>query len=189
MNRKIYTRTGDQGQTALFAGGRLPKDDLRVAAYGAIDELNSALGCAGALNPSPETARRLVHVQNQLFILGSDLATPAAARSDYIQRLPQSTINWLERDIDALDADVPPLTNFILPGGTAAAAQIHLARTIARRAERGIVTLARREAENAAAALNPAILPYINRLSDWLFLLARWENWQQGVPETIWNAG
>ena len=188
MNRKIYTRTGDQGQTALFAGGRLPKDDLRVAAYGAIDELNSALGCAGAHNPSAETARRLVHVQNQLFILGSDLATPAAARSDYIQRLPESAINWLEQDIDALDADVPPLTNFILPGGAAAAAQIHLARTIARRAERGIVTLAGREAETGAA-LNPAILPYINRLSDWLFVLARWENWQQGVAETIWNAG
>lgn len=101
--------------------------------------------------------------------------------------MPESTIAWLEQDIDALDADVPPLTNFILPGGTAAAAQIHLARTIARRAEREIVTLARREAENDAA-LNPAILPYINRLSDWLFLLARWENWKQGVPETIWRA-
>ena len=187
MNRKIYTRSGDQGQTALFASGRVPKDDLRVAAYGAIDELNSALGCASAHHPSEETSHRLEHVQNQLFTLGSDLATPAAARSDYIQRLPESAIAWLEQDIDALDAAVPPLTNFILPGGTAAAALIHLARTIARRAEREIVTLARREAENDAA-LNPAILPYINRLSDWLFLLARWENWKQGVPETIWHA-
>ena len=187
MNRKIYTRSGDQGQTALFAGGRVAKDDLRVAAYGAIDELNSALGCVLAHDPSAETSRRLLQIQNQLFTLGSDLATPATARSDTIQRLPESAITWLERDIDALADAAPPLTNFILPGGTAAAAQIHLARTIARRAERDIVTLAQREVQDGAA-LNPAILSYINRLSDWLFVLARWENWQRGVPETIWNA-
>ncbi|MCY3936312.1 MAG: cob(I)yrinic acid a,c-diamide adenosyltransferase [Chloroflexi bacterium] len=187
MKRKIYTRTGDQGQTALFAGGKVAKDNVRVAAYGAVDELNAALGSALAFQPSTGTARRLTWVQNQLFVLGSDLATPAAARSPFITRLPKDAITWLEEDIDAMDADLLPLTNFILPGGTAAAAALHQARTIARRAEREIVTLAQREAASDAP-LNDAILPYINRLSDWLFVLARWENGQQGVSETIWKA-
>lgn len=185
MSRKIYTKTGDQGQTALFAGGRVAKDDVRVAAYGAVDELNSALGCALAFQPSAETARRLARVQNQLFALGSDLATPAAAQSAFITRLPITAITWLEEDIDAMESELPALTNFILPGGTAAAATLHQARTIARRAEREIVTLAQREAASEAP-LNDAILPYINRLSDWLFVLARWENGQQGESETIW---
>lgn len=187
MSGKIYTRTGDLGQTALFAGGRVPKDDVRVAAYGAVDELNSALGCARAQNPAEETARRIEQVQGQLFTLGSDLATPPDARSAHILRLPKSATSWLEEDIDSMDADLPPLANFILPGGTIAAAHIHAARTIARRAERTIVTLARME-EESGRTLNETILPYINRLSDWLFTLARWENMKKGVPETLWNA-
>lgn len=185
MSGKIYTRTGDQGQTGLFAGGRVSKDDARVAAYGSVDELNSALGLARALKPTEETATRLARVQAQLFTLGADLATPAAAKSAHILRLPAATAAELEADIDALAADLPPLRQFILPGGCAAAAAIHNARAIARRAEREIVTLNRGEAINEA--LNEAILPYINRLSDWLFTLARWENWRQGVAETTWR--
>ena len=187
MRRKIYTRTGDLGQTALFAGGRVAKDDARVAAYGAVDELNAALGCARALESSAETATRIERVQGQLFTLGADLAMPPDAQSAHSLRLPSSAVIWLEGDIDALDADLPPLANFILPGGTLAAAHIHSARTIARRTERAIVTLARIEAENGSV-LNAAILPFINRLSDWLFVLARWENMRQGVAETLWNA-
>ena len=187
MRRKIYTRTGDLGQTALFAGGRVPKDDARVAAYGAVDELNAVLGCARALGPMAETAARIERVQGQLFTLGADLATPPDAQSANSLRLPPSAVVWLEGDIDAMDAELPPLANFILPGGTLAAAHIHTARTVARRTERAIVALARIEAENERA-LNTAILPYINRLSDWLFTLARWENMRQDVAETIWSA-
>ncbi len=187
MRRKIYTRTGDLGQTALFAGGRVPKDDARVAAYGAVDELNAVLGCARALGLSTETAARVERVQGQLFTLGADLATPPDAQSANVLRLPPSAVVWLEGDIDAMDAELPPLANFILPGGALAAAHIHTARTVARRTERAIVALARIEAENERA-LNTAILPYINRLSDWLFTLARWENMRQGIAETIWSA-
>ncbi|MFN8378903.1 MAG: cob(I)yrinic acid a,c-diamide adenosyltransferase [Anaerolineae bacterium] len=178
---KIYTRTGDDGRTALFAGGRVSKHDLRVECYGTVDELNSALGLVRALKPLPSTESRLHAVQRQLFYLGADLATPMDAQSAYVVRVPAENVVWLETEIDAMTADLPELRSFILPGGTPAAAQIHIARTICRRAER--LTAALHDHE----ALNPQALPYLNRLSDFLFTLARWENAQSGVEDERWT--
>lgn len=177
---KIYTRTGDRGETALFGGGRVPKQDLRVDAYGTIDELNAMLGLARALGASATTAARLNAVQNQLFHLGADLATPLEAKAKWIRRISEEEIVWLEESIDQLDAELEPLKNFILPGGTAAAAQLQVARAVCRRAERLIAGLAAREDIGAQV---PA---YVNRLSDWLFTLARYENKQAGEPEAKW---
>ena len=141
---KIYTRTGDSGDTALFAGGRVPKHHLRVEAYGTIDELNAALGVARAERPSRQVAAWLESAQNQLFHLGADLATPLSAKSSHVTRMAQDDIAWLEASIDSMDAALPPLRNFILPGGSRCAAQLHVARTVCRRAERIIRRLVRR---------------------------------------------
>lgn len=178
---KIYTRTGDDGSTALFAGGRVSKHHLRVECYGTVDELNSALGLARALQPLAPTDGRLHTVQRQLFNLGADLATPLDAPTNYIVRVPAEDVAWLEAEIDAMTAELPELRAFILPGGTPAAAQIHVARTICRRAERLATALAEHE------ALNPQAVPYLNRLSDFLFTLARWENHQSGVEDERWT--
>ncbi len=177
---KIYTRTGDDGSTALFAGGRVPKHHLRVECYGTVDELNSALGLARALQPLPATDERLHAVQRQLFHLGADLATPLDAQPGFVVRINPEDVIWLEGQIDLLTADLPPLKAFILPGGTASAAQIHVARTICRRAERIATALAEHE------ALSPQAVPYLNRLSDFLFTLARWENHSSGVTDERW---
>lgn len=178
---KIYTRTGDDGTTGLFSGGRVPKNHLRVEGYGTVDELNSALGLARALHALPTTDERLHRIQRQLFYLGADLATPLEAQSSFVVRVPAEDITWLEEQIDALTDDLPPLKVFILPGGVPAAAQIHVARTICRRAERLVTALAGQE------SLNSQVLPYLNRLSDFLFVLARWENHQSGAPEENWT--
>jgi cob(I)alamin adenosyltransferase len=178
---KIYTRTGDDGSTALFSGGRVPKHHLRVESYGTVDELNSALGLARALQALPATDERLHELQRQLFHLGADLATPLDAAASFVVRVRAEEVAWLEREIDALTADLPPLKAFILPGGVPAAAQIHVARTICRRAERLTVALAEHE------PLNPQAVPYLNRLSDLLFTLARWENFQSGAAEEKWT--
>ncbi len=179
---KIYTKTGDDGTTSLFSSGRVYKSHLRVEAYGTVDELNSCLGLARALKPSPRTDDWLAQVQRQLFHLGADLATPPEAQSRWVVRMDADTIAWLETQIDDMTAALPPLTNFILPGGTPAAAQIHVARTVCRRAERVVVLLQQHE------ALGGHALAYLNRLSDFLFVLARWENLQAGVPEDTWSA-
>ncbi|MBL8148011.1 MAG: cob(I)yrinic acid a,c-diamide adenosyltransferase [Anaerolineae bacterium] len=178
---KIYTRTGDDGSTALFAGGRVPKHHLRVECYGTADELNSALGLARALQPLALTDERLHTVQRQLFNLGADLATPLEAPTNYTVRVLAEDVAWLEAEIDVMTAGLPELRSFILPGGTPAAAQIHAARTICRRAERLCTSLAEHE------ALNPQAIPYLNRLSDFLFTLARWENQQSGVEDERWT--
>jgi cob(I)alamin adenosyltransferase len=178
---KIYTRTGDSGTTSLFSGGRVRKDHLRVEAYGTIDELNSVIGTARAFKPHPIVDTWLEVVQNHLFHLGADLATPLDAKSEWVVRIDANQVKWLEDSIDEMDQQLAPLRHFILPGGTPAAAQIHIARTVCRRAERIAVALAE------AARLNDHILPYINRLSDWLFTAARYENLQQGVDETRWG--
>jgi cob(I)alamin adenosyltransferase len=178
---KIYTKTGDDGTTSLFSGGRVSKAHLRVEAYGTIDELNSVLGAARAYNLSGKTMEWLEKVQTQLFHLGADLATPLDAKADWVVRMDAETIEWLETTIDHMAADLTPLKNFILPGGTPAAAHIHIARTICRRAERLAVTLAEQE------AIGEHVLKYLNRLSDWLFTLARWENQQAGIPEEKWS--
>ena len=178
---KIYTRTGDDGTTSLFSGGRVPKDHLRVEAYGTVDELNSLLGAVRALKPHAQTDAWLSEVQRQLFALGADLATPADARSAHVVRIDAAAVSWLEATIDVMEAALPPLTNFILPGGSPAGAGLHVARTVCRRAERLAVALA--EAE----PLPSPALAYLNRLSDFLFVLARWENRQAGASEEPWT--
>jgi cob(I)alamin adenosyltransferase len=178
---KIYTKTGDGGETSLFGGGRVPKHHPRVEAYGAIDELNSLLGLARAAGPSQQGDRWLEKVQNQLFHLGSDLATPLDAKTDWVTRVTEADIAWLENTIDSMSGGLPPLNNFILPGGTGGAAQLQVARAVCRRAERLIALLSESEEISAFA------LPYVNRLSDWLFTLARHENLQAGVAESKWR--
>ena len=178
---KIYTRTGDAGETSLFGGGRVAKHHARVEAYGTIDELNSVLGVARAAKPSRPVDAWLENAQNQLFHLGADLATPLDAKADWITRVSKADIDWLEDSIDYMNEALAPLSNFILPGGTPAAAQLQLARAVCRRAERLIVALA--ESED----ISEHALPYINRLSDWLFTLARYENRQAGERESKWS--
>jgi cob(I)alamin adenosyltransferase len=177
---KIYTKTGDDGTTSLFSGGRVSKTHLRVEAYGTVDELNSILGVARAHQPDAHTDAWLAQVQRQLFNLGADLATPLDAKSDWVVRMDAETVLWLENAIDEMTAQLPELKHFILPGGSAAAAQLHVARTVCRRAERLIVGLQTQE------PIGDHVLNYLNRLSDFLFTLARWENMQAGIPEDKW---
>jgi len=182
---KIYTKTGDAGETGLFGGGRIPKDSLRVATYGEVDELNAALGLARALDP-PEFADVLLQrIQRDLFTIGAQLATPdpdkvSKALSLSGAAIGESDVAALEDAIDGHDARLEPLKNFILPGGTPKAATLHLARTVCRRAERAVVALSRRE------QISPAILRYLNRLSDLLFVLARAANAHAGRPDLKW---
>ena len=178
---KIYTKTGDQGDTSLFSGGRVPKHHPRVEAYGAIDELNSILGVVRAAKPSPQTDLWLEDVQRQLFHLGADLATPLKAKSNWTVRAQPSQVQWLEDTIDRMTAELDPLKHFILPGGTLAAAHLHVARTVCRRAERAVTAL------QQEAAIGDCTLAYVNRLSDWLFTLARFENKQAGESESKWS--
>ncbi len=178
---KIYTRTGDDGTTSLFSGGRVRKDHLRVEAYGTVDELNSHLGLARALKPDAEIDHLLEQVQNHLFHLGADLATPLDAKADWVVRMDEAKVVWLENSIDGMTNQLEPLKNFILPGGSPAAAQIHIARTVCRRAERITVALGEHE------PLSQLCITYLNRLSDWLFTLARYTNHKAGIPENKWS--
>ena len=184
---KIYTRTGDNGTTGLVAGPRRKKHDLRVDSYGEVDEANSAIGLARQhLADFPALDRMLMRVQNDLFDLGADLATPETGRKlDYEPlRIAQAQVDRLEKEIDALNVDLEPLRSFVLPGGTPAAAALHLARTVARRAERRIVALQDSEGETVSAAA----VAYINRLSDFLFVAARWVN-DKGRADILWVPG
>lgn len=178
---KIYTKTGDAGQTSLFGGDRVPKHHARVDAYGTIDEVNSLLGLARAAGPSQQGDRWLEMAQNQLFHLGSDLAAPLDAKSELIARVSEQDITWLESTIDSMSDTLAPLQNFILPGGAPAAAHLQVARAVCRRAERLISALA--QGEN----ISEHALPYVNRLSDWLFTLARYENMRAGITESKWR--
>jgi cob(I)alamin adenosyltransferase len=178
---KIYTRTGDHGTTSLFSGGRVPKYHLRVESYGTVDELNSVLGLARAHQPSEPTDAALARIQHQLFNLGADLATPLDAPTQHVVRMDAGTIAWLEESIDRMTAELPALSYFILPGGSPVGAALHVARTVCRRAERLVTALQEHEAVGEHA------LPYLNRLSDYLFTLARWENQQGGIPEEKWS--
>lgn len=184
---KIYTRTGDDGTTGLVDGSRLPKNDPRMAAIGDVDELNSALGLAICEIGDGPLAKTLRIVQNDLFDLGADLATPAAEGDDFapsqmVLRVVPSQVERLETEIDAANAGLDPLTSFILPGGAKAAAAVHCARAIARRAERTCVGAA------AEVAINPQALAYINRLSDYLFVLGRVLN-NGGKDDILWVPG
>jgi cob(I)alamin adenosyltransferase len=178
---KIYTKTGDDGETGLWGGQRVRKDALRVRAYGDIDELNATLGILRTWGPSYDIDERLARVQSELFVLGSDLATPGEATN--IPRVKESYITALEQEIDQFETELAPLKQFILPGGTQAAAYAHLARTVCRRAERETVMLADSEGES----LNAAVLPYLNRLSDWLFVVGRLINARAGVRDVPWQ--
>ena len=181
---KIYTRTGDEGLTGLGGGQRVPKDSLRVTTYGTVDELNSQIGVALATGLCERVAAELPLIQNELFDLGSDLATPAESQARHpVPTVETPHIEKLERLIDELNEVVGPLANFLLPGGSLGAAQLHVARTICRRAEREATGLARDE------AIGPTVLPYLNRLSDALFVMARYENHEAGVSEPLWRPG
>lgn len=177
---KIYTRGGDRGQTSLVDGSRLPKHALRIEAYGTVDEASSAIGLA-RLHTSGEADVMLARIQNDLFDLGADLATPGTDMENAL-RIQPSQVERLEREIDALNAELEPLNSFILPGGSPASAFLHLARTVVRRAER--VTVAASEEE----AINPVAIQYLNRLSDHLFVLARYLN-DKGRADVLWVPG
>lgn len=181
---KIYTRTGDGGTTGLVDGSRLPKHAARMEAIGAVDEANSAIGLAAVALAQGEHGAALNRIQNDMFDLGADLATPGDdfSPSEMMLRIVPAQAEWLEQAIDALNDDLAPLTSFILPGGSEAAARIHIARAATRRAERAMTAL------SAADPVNPAALAYINRLSDYLFVLARAVN-AAGSGDVLWVPG
>jgi cob(I)alamin adenosyltransferase len=180
---RVYTRTGDDGTTGLGGGQRVPKDSARIAAYGTIDELSSQIGVAIAAGLDGRLVAALEAIQNELFNAGSDLCILEADKA----RMPVPVVEErhvlaLERLMDELSEELPPLDNFILPGGAPGAAGLHVARTVCRRAERLLVALARDE------SMGPFILVYLNRLSDALFVMARYENRQKGIPDILWNS-
>lgn len=180
---KIYTKTGDTGQTGLFGGGRVPKDDLRVEAYGDVDELNAVLGMARCIEMMPRIDEVLVPIQRDLFAIGALLATPDRDRmASHLEkaRIDEARITELEHAIDDGEAELEPLRAFIIPGGTPKAAALHVARTVCRRAERHVVRL-QRDVE-----LPPLAIIYLNRLSDLLFTLARLANHRAGAGEVTW---
>jgi len=179
MTMKIYTRTGDQGMTGLWGGLRVRKDAVRVDVYGTVDECNAAIGTARAAGVDADLDGTLAQLQNLLFVLGADLATPGEATN--IPRVIPDDVATLEQLIDRHEAELTPLRQFILPGGAMAAAQLHLARTICRRAERLAVTL------DAVEPLGPAVLVVLNRISDLLFVLARVANARAGRADVPWQ--
>jgi cob(I)alamin adenosyltransferase len=176
---RIYTRAGDRGDTGLIGGARVPKNHPRVEAYGAVDELNAHLGVVIAGLDDPETASLLQDIQHRLFDLGAELANPGAQAE--AAGITGDHVSALERAIDGVEDRLPALHEFILPGGTPAAAALHVARAVARRTERQVVAVARTE------PVNPQIVPYLNRLSDLLFVLARAANRRAGRADTSWK--
>lgn len=183
LNR-IYTKSGDGGETSLGDGRRVPKTDIRIRAYGGVDELNAILGLTVVSRPSDAIARMLFHIQNDLFDLGADLCVPESDESPAHQplRVTEGQIEQLENWIDAVNVELSPLTSFILPGGSIPAAHLHHARTVCRRVEIGVLELAARE------KVNPHVAIYLNRLSDLLFVLARSAN-DNGRSDVLWVPG
>jgi cob(I)alamin adenosyltransferase len=188
---RVYTRTGDDGTTALVGGARVPKDSLRIAAYGTIDELNASLGLARVFNEERLAEGEghqwlddvLRHLQNELFDLGSELATPEDAVYEGMFRFSAQEVTNLERLIDQCQKELDPLKSFILPGGGRISGFLHQCRTVCRRAERDILALSRQE------TLNPHLLKYVNRLSDFFFVLSRWVGKRLGEREYLWERG
>jgi cob(I)alamin adenosyltransferase len=180
---KIYTKTGDKGETGLFGGERVSKDNKRICAYGTIDELNSFIGLAITEVNSIEIKNILIDIQNKLFVVGSDLATPENEKNKKlnIQRTSKDFITKAENDIDSISDKLEPLRNFILPGGSKGSAILHICRTVTRRAEREIVELKKMD------YISDNILVFLNRLSDLFFVLSRYENQVSGIPDTKWN--
>jgi len=179
---KIYTRTGDDGSTGLIGGDRVPKSDARIECYGTVDELNAALGLAIVASPT-ELRDPLLTIQNELFVIGSHLAAPDDVSRANLPDLDEQIVTRLEMQIDEAQGDLPPLRQFILPGGCECAARLHLARTICRRAERLLVNFAQDR------PVSPIILTYLNRLSDWIFVMARLANKLTGVEDIPWGGG
>jgi cob(I)alamin adenosyltransferase len=194
MSVKIYTRSGDEGDTGLFGGQRVRKDDLRVEAYGTVDELNAAIGVARTYGENSavnaEVDQLLADLQNELFLVGADLATPGDTEMQkgrsIIVRTDAQRVSRLEALIDRYEEALPPLTNFILPGGHPLAAQLHWCRTVCRRAERRCVTLQQAAGNHV---VNAEVVRYLNRLSDLLFVLARFANHSNGVDDVPWRRG
>ncbi len=187
---RVYTRTGDKGETALVGGRRVPKDSLRIEAYGTVDELNSIVGLARAFNqegrptPARERLERILKVlQNELFDLGSELATPADAAYESMFRVTDEQVRALEHLMDECEKDLEPLNSFVLPGGGRVSAFLHQCRTVCRRAERIVLRLGREE------DIGPGPLQYLNRLSDLFFVLSRWIGKQNGEAEFLWERG
>lgn len=181
---RVYTRRGDGGETSLVGGQRVPKDDLRIEAYGTIDELNSFIGIArqSCIESQLDTLADILHrVQHELFNAGSILATLAADVHPKQARVTPADSDQLEREIDRMNEDLPPLRSFVLPGGSRLNAELHVCRTVCRRAERICVALAR------GTDIDPAIITYLNRLSDALFVWSRWASHQTGIPEVLWE--
>ncbi len=178
---KIYTRTGDDGTTGLLGRDRVPKHDLRVEAYGSVDELNSVLGMAQAHDSGHLFGELIPMLQSSLFDVGAELATVDAKMLEKLARISDAEVAQLEREIDRLEADLAPLTRFVLPGGTPLAASLHHARTVCRRAERRATALAARE------PVSGAVVRWLNRLADLLFVMARWANARAGVPDRVWE--
>ncbi len=179
---RIYTKTGDEGITGLLGNRRVPKDDIRIEAYGTVDELNAVLGLARAQGLDPAMDALVAQLQNELFVAGSALADPDP-KGKFHHAIQGEHGARLEGVIDALEAELPPLTNFILPGGSIPGAKLHLARTVCRRAERLVVRLARQPGSEVPTSL----IVYLNRLSDLLFVMARVVNHRSGIPDITWK--
>lgn len=180
---KIYTRAGDDGSTGLIGPGRVPKSSPRVEAYGDVDEVNAVLGTVRALDQADWLGPELAAIQSRLFAIGAELATTAPSGVAGLERITDADVTQLEQWIDRLEAELRPLTRFVLPAGTALAAQLHLARTVCRRAERRVVAL------DALEHVDPGPVRYLNRLADLLFVMARWCNARAGHPEVEWHGG
>lgn len=178
---KIYTKTGDSGMTSLFGGTRVSKDDARIEAYGCADELNSCLGIARSFKPPEDLDRILLEIQNDLFVLGADLASPRTVGSGAVPRIEPSDIARLEGHIDRCEESLEPLASFIVPGGSSIAAHLHQARTVCRRAERLVVKLSKDQ------PIGTDLIVYLNRLSDLLFVMARVANARAGQSESPWK--
>lgn len=177
---KIYTKTGDDGTTSLFDGTRVSKGHARIQAYGDVDELNSLLGLALAGAGPQELKSQLLQIQKDLFALGAQLANPTHKKQKAKSDFSEEKILGLEKSIDAFESNLEPMKNFILPGGDLMSSWLHLARTVCRRAERHLVLVQKAE------ALEPLFVKYLNRLSDYLFVAARWANWKAGVKDIPW---
>ena len=178
---KIYTRTGDDGSTGLLGPGRVAKSAPRVEAYGCVDELNAALGSVRALDDQRWLDTELGAIQSELFMLGAELATTSGQLLENLDRIAEAHVTQLESWIDRLEAELSPLTSFVLPGGSPLAAELHRARNVCRRAERRVVALGMTE------AVEPRLVRYLNRLADLLFVMARWCNRRAGVREMEWH--
>lgn len=180
---RVYTRSGDDGTTGLGGGQRVPKDSPRIEAYGTVDELGSTIGVAVALGLDPRLSSTLARIQNDLFNVGSDLCILEEDKAAMpVPTVGERHVVSLERLMDELSEELSPLENFILPGGSPGAAQLHVARTVCRRAERLVIALSREE------PVGPFVVRYLNRLSDALFVMARFENLKRGIPDVLWDS-